>query len=44
MIVAILTAALAVAASQKGVITADQILCFPTHIRDLAAILPPNDS
>ena len=29
---------------QKGVITEYQILCFPTHIRDLDAILPPNDS
>ena len=29
---------------QIGVLTEYQILCFPTHIRDLDAILPPNDS
>ena len=37
------TVAIAVA-PQKGVIAEYQILCFPTYIRDLDAILPPNDS
>ena len=46
VVVAVADGALVVVAvaSKRGIMAEYQILCFPTHIRDLDAILPGNDS